>query len=196
MDRTTQAGTTPRLVAIQKAINEQTETQFLEHANLTDLVVADGCCDGAGGVDDAGDPFLVEAGAVVLATGGVGQLFQYSFNPPGNTGDGYAMALRAGAQLFNMEFMQQGLATTWPTQAMVMLYEMDEPYRILNAHGKTFIEQYLPAGVSLEEASRLKAFHWPVSCRDAALHLDRAIKGEGLHGRATAHGGGVLALSH
>src|SRR5205809_228090 len=106
------------------------------------------------------------------------------------------MALRAGAELFNMEFMQQGLATTWPTQAMVMLYEMDEPYRILNAHGKCFIEQDLPAGVSVEEVSRLKAFHWPVSCRDAALHLDRAIKGEVLAGRATAHDGVFLDLSH
>ena len=195
MEANPNAGKTNSIVAIQKAIIEQTETHVLEHANLTDLAVQDGCCGGAVGVDDAGEPFLVEAGAVVLATGGVGQLFQYSFNPPGNTGDGYAMALRAGAELFNMEFMQQGLATTWPTQAMVMLYEMDEPYRILNAHGKCFIEQYLPAGVSLEEVSRLKAFHWPVSCRDAALHLDRAIKGEVLAGRATAHDGVFLDLS-
>jgi len=195
MEANPNAGKTNSIVAIQKAIIEQTETQVLEHANLTDLVVQDGCCVGAFGVDDEGEPFLVEAGAVVIATGGVGQLFLYSFNPPGNTGDGYAMALRAGAALFNMEFMQQGLATTWPTQAMVMLYEMAEPYRILNAHGKTFIEEYLPSGVTLEDVSRLKAFHWPVSCRDAAVHLDRAIKGEVLAGRATAHDGVFLDLS-
>ena len=195
MEANPNAGKTNSIVAIQKAIIEQTETQVLEHANLTDLVVQDGRCVGAVGVDDMGEPFVVEAGAVVIATGGVGQLFRYSFNPPGNTGDGYAMALRAGAELFNMEFMQQGLATTWPTQAMVMLYEMQEPYRILNADGKTFIEAYLPSGVTLEEVSRLKAFHWPVSCRDAALHLDRAIKGEVLAGRATVHDGVFLDLS-
>ena len=51
------------------------------------------------GIDDDGEPFLVDAGAVILAAGGVGQLFRYSFNPPGNTGDAYAMALRAGAAL-------------------------------------------------------------------------------------------------
>jgi L-aspartate oxidase len=79
--------------------------------------VDDKRCLGAMAVDDDGRPFLVEAGAVILAAGGVGQLFRYSFNPPGNTGDAYAMALRAGAALFNMEFMQQGLASTWPTQA-------------------------------------------------------------------------------
>ncbi|MFP5288759.1 MAG: FAD-binding protein, partial [Thermoanaerobaculia bacterium] len=123
------------------------------------------------------------------------QLFKYSFNPPGNTGDGYAMALRAGAELFNMEFMQQGIATTWPCQAMVMLYEMPEPYRLFNRDGKSFVQDYLPEGVTLEEVSRRKAMHWPVSCRDQAIHLDRAIHGEALAGRATASDGVFLDLS-
>ena len=186
---------TNSIVDIQKRVLEATNTEVLEHANFTDLIVVDGRCRGAVGVDDDGQAFAVGAGAVVLATGGVGQLFQYSFNPPGNTGDGYAMALRAGARLFNMEFMQQGIATTWPTQVMVMLYEMDEPYRLLNAHGKTFVDQYLPADVTLEEVSALKAYHWPVTCRDHALHLDRAIKGEVLAGRATEHDGVFIDLS-
>jgi len=195
MEADPKAGKTHGIVAIQKAVIEATNTTVVEHANLTDLIVDNGRCLGAVGVDDHGEAFLIEAGAIVLATGGVGQLFQYSFNPPGNTGDGYAMALRAGAELFNMEFMQQGLATRWPTQLMVMLYEMDEPYRLVNASGKAFVKDFLPDGVSLEEVSSTKAFHWPVSCRDAAIHLDRAIKGETLRGGATAHGGVFLDLS-
>ncbi|MCC7385295.1 MAG: FAD-binding protein [Deltaproteobacteria bacterium] len=189
------AGKTNHIVAVQKAVIEGTRTEILEHANLVDLVVEDGRCQGAVGIDDEGQPFFVHAGAVILATGGVGQLFRYSFNPPGNTGDGYAMALRAGAELFNMEFIQQGLATTWPVQAMVMLYEMPEPYRLLNRHGKSFVQDYLPAGLSLEEVSRLKAYHWPVSCRDAAIHLDRAIHGEACAGRGTEHDAVFLDLS-
>jgi L-aspartate oxidase len=105
------------------------------------------------------------------------------------------MALRAGAELFNMEFIQQGLATTWPVQAMVMLYEMPEPYRMVNRHGKSFIQEYLPPGTSVEEVSNLKAYHWPVSCRDAAIHLDRAIYGEALAGRATDHDAVFLDLA-
>jgi succinate dehydrogenase/fumarate reductase flavoprotein subunit len=186
---------TNNIVQIQKAIIAGTNTQVLEHANLTDLVVDAGRCIGAVGVHDDGAPFVIRAGAVIMATGGVGQLFQYSFNPPGNTGDGYAMALRAGAELFNMEFMQQGLATTWPTQAMVMLYEMPDPYKLFNREGKAFIEGYLPAGMSVAEASNLKAFHWPVSCRDGAIHLDRAIHGEALAGRGTDHDAVFLDLS-
>ncbi len=195
MEGKTGKGGTNNIVAIQKAIIEHTGTQVIEHANFTDLLVKDGRCVGAVGVDDSGKPFVVEAGAVVLATGGVGQLFKYSFNPPGNTGDGYAMALRAGAELFNMEFMQQGIATTAPTQVMVMLYEMEEPYRLTNAKGETFVENYLPPGVTLEEVSALKANHWPVTTRDSALHLDRAIKGEAMAGRATETGGVFVDLT-
>lgn len=195
MEANSGAGGTNSIVAIQKAVIEAADTQVLEHANVVDLLVRNSRCLGAVGVDDDGEPFLIEAGAVILAAGGVGQLFRYSFNPPGNTGDAYAMALRAGADLFNMEFMQQGLATTWPSQAMVMLYEMEKPYRLMNAHGQAFVEQYLPAGIGLEEVSRDKAWHWPVSCRDAAIHLDRAIKAEALQGRATKHDGVFLDLS-
>ncbi len=195
MPATPESKGTNNIVQIQKAVIAGTNTTVLEHANLTDLIVDDGRCRGALGIDDDGQPFVVHAGAVILATGGVGQLFKYSFNPPGNTGDGYAMALRAGAPLFNMEFMQQGLATTWPTQCMVMLYEMEEPYRLLNRDGKAFLADYLPPGMSVLEASKLKAYHWPVSCRDGAIHLDRAIHGEVLAGRGTEHDAVFLDLS-
>jgi len=129
-------------------------------------------------VDDDGNMLIIRANAVVIATGGVGQLFEYSFNPPGNTGDGYAMALRAGADLYNMEFMQQGLATTWPNQGIVMLYEMKDPYRLINHKGKAFLEDYLPDGVSVQEVCQQKSSHWPISCRDQSIYLDRAIKRE------------------
>lgn len=195
MPATPESKGTNNIVQIQKAVIAGTGTQVLEHANLTDLLVEGGRCRGALGIDDAGEPLVVHAGAVVMATGGVGQLFKHSFNPPGNTGDGYAMALRAGAALFNMEFMQQGLATTWPTQCMVMLYEMEEPYRLLDRNGKAFLANYLPSGMSVLEVSKLKAYHWPVSCRDGAIHLDRAIHGEVLAGRGTAHDAVFLDLS-
>lgn len=173
---------TNNIVALQKAIIEGTGTQIVESANLTDLIVDDGVVRGAIGVDDNGQILIIRANAVVIATGGVGQLFEHSFNPPGNTGDGYAMALRAGATLYNMEFMQQGLATTWPHQGIVMLYEMQEPYRLLNHEGKAFLKDYLPDNVSVEEVCRQKSSHWPISCRDHSIHLDKAIKAESTRG--------------
>jgi len=186
---------TNNIVQIQKAVIAATGTEVVEQANVVDILVDDGRVRGVVGVHDDGEPFTVHAGAVVLATGGVGQLFQYSFNPPGNTGDGYAMALRAGAELFNMEFMQQGLATVHPMQVIVMLYEMEEPYRMFNANGEAFLSRYLPAGMSTKDVSDLKAIHWPVTCRDGAIHLDRAIHGEALAGRATPNDGVFFDLS-
>jgi L-aspartate oxidase len=195
MEANPQFGGTNSIVATQRAVIEATNTRVIEHANIIDLIVENGRCIGAVGIDDDGEPLLIAAGAVILAAGGVGQLFRYSFNPPGNTGDAYAIALRAGADLFNMEFMQQGLATTWPTQAMVMLYDMEQPYRLLNADGKAFVQNYLPDGVTLVEVSKRKAWHWPVSCRDQALHLDRAIKAEVIAGHGTRNDAVLLDLS-
>jgi fumarate reductase (CoM/CoB) subunit A len=195
MPATEESKGTNNIVQLQKAVIAGTDTRVIEEANLTDLIVENGRVLGAVGIDDRAEPFVIWAGAVILATGGVGQLFTYSFNPPGNTGDGYAMALRAGAQLFNMEFMQQGLATTWPTQAMVMLYEMEDPYRLYDKNGKSFVDEFLPDGVSLKDVSDLKAAHWPVTSRDHAIHLDRAIHQMVIQGRATEHDGVLLDLS-
>ncbi len=186
---------TNNIVQIQKAVIEGTGTEVLEGANVVDLIVQDGRVQGVVGVRDDGEPFVIHAGAVILATGGVGQLFQYSFNPPGNTGDGYAMAMRGGAELFNMEFMQQGMASVYPVQAMVMLYEMEEPFRMYNGHGESFIEKYLPEGITLEQVSKDKAYHWPASCRDTGIHLDRAMHNEVLAGNGTPNDGVFLDLS-
>lgn len=183
------------IIAAQNAVIKATDTRLLERANIVDLVVENGRCMGAVGIDDEGEPLLIAAGAVILSGGGVGQLFRYSFNPPRSTGDAYAIALRAGADLFNMEFMQQGLATTWPTQAMLMLYDTEQPYRLLNADGRAFLPKYVPEAVSMEEVCRQKASHWPVSCRDDAVHLDRAIKAEVVAGHGTKHDAVLLDLS-
>jgi succinate dehydrogenase/fumarate reductase flavoprotein subunit len=81
---------------------------ILERTAALDVLLGD---DGVAGAicmrhgDDAG-LLAVHAAAVVLATGGCGQLFSVSSNPNDVTGDGYAIALRAGAALRDMEFIQ------------------------------------------------------------------------------------------
>jgi L-aspartate oxidase len=71
-----------------------------------DLLTHDGRCRGALVWDRRRGPTLIWARAVVLATGGAGQLYRESTNPPIATGDGHALAYRAGAELRDMEFMQ------------------------------------------------------------------------------------------
>ncbi|WP_154795383.1 L-aspartate oxidase [Occultella kanbiaonis] len=73
---------------------------------LTDLMVADGRVVGASLLDGEAGVLEVRADAVVLATGGAGQLYPYTSNPAVATGDGAAAAARAGAALADLEFYQ------------------------------------------------------------------------------------------
>jgi L-aspartate oxidase len=77
----------------------------VEHAFLVDLV-GDGERVAGALLWRDGGPLLVRAGAVVLASGGAGQLYADTTNPPLSTGDGIAAALRAGAVLADLEFVQ------------------------------------------------------------------------------------------
>jgi succinate dehydrogenase/fumarate reductase flavoprotein subunit len=73
---------------------------------------------------------------------------------------------------------------------------MEEPYRLLNARGEAFLKNYYPDAEAVAEGCRAKASHWPVSCRDASFHIDRAIKTEVLEGRGTENDAVYLDLAH
>ena len=82
--------------------------RVLEHSAVVDLAVVDGQMAGAIVLSYRDDPALiaVRAGAVILGTGGAGHLFAITSNPADSTGDGYALGLRAGVPLRDMEFIQ------------------------------------------------------------------------------------------
>jgi L-aspartate oxidase len=90
---------------IQKA-REQSNLRIWQNCFLIDLVTHEGRCRGVLVWDRRRGFALVWARAVVLATGGAGQLYRETTNPPIATADGHAMAYRAGAELRDMEFMQ------------------------------------------------------------------------------------------
>ena len=79
--------------------------EVLEKSRVLDLIVSDGICRGVRATK-AGRPIEIIADATVLATGGCGQVYKYTTNPAVATGDGYAIAHRAGVKLADMEFVQ------------------------------------------------------------------------------------------
>ena len=95
---------------VMRAVIEQARTRpnvrIWQNSFTVDLLTHDGRCRGALVWDRTRGPTLVWARATILATGGAGQLFRESTNPPIATGDGQALAFRAGAELRDMEFMQ------------------------------------------------------------------------------------------
>ena len=72
----------------------------------TDLIVEDGRVCGIHLINERGEKQQMSASAVLLATGGMGQLYRNTTNPAVATGDGVAMAFRAGAEISDMEFIQ------------------------------------------------------------------------------------------
>ncbi|MCM3712668.1 L-aspartate oxidase [Alkalihalobacillus oceani] len=89
--------------AITAALIRQVQhrVQLLEQTMVQNLLLTDA---GVGGVET--DRGVVRAKATILATGGAGQLFTHTSNVPEATGDGLALAYRAGARLIDMEFVQ------------------------------------------------------------------------------------------
>jgi L-aspartate oxidase len=91
--------------ALAEAARAAPAVRAAEHTVLVDLLTSGGRVTGAL-LWDGGELRVVRASAVVLASGGAGQLFADTTNPPLSTGDGVAAALRAGAVLADLEFVQ------------------------------------------------------------------------------------------
>ncbi len=128
----------------QKAI------QRLDYHFTVDLVVQEGRCCGAIVLDeDGGRQFVLPSRAVVLTTGGAGQIYARTTNPPSATGDGMAMALRAGAVLQDMEFVQfHPTALYLPSSPPFLLSEAmrGEGGQLRNNKGELFMHRYHPSG--------------------------------------------------
>jgi L-aspartate oxidase len=95
---------------VMRAVIERTRhrenIRIWENSFTLDLLTFEGACRGAIIAGHHGEKMLLWARQTILATGGCGQIYRESTNPPVATGDGHAMAYRAGARLRDMEFIQ------------------------------------------------------------------------------------------
>ncbi len=114
------------------------------------LVVEDGRCQGVicwdlvnGGLKTIG------AKTVILCTGGAGRLFRATTNAHACTGDGMAMALRAGVPLKDMEMMQFHPTTLYPSGILITEGCRGEGGYLINKDGERFMERYAPNAMEL-----------------------------------------------
>lgn len=121
----------------------------IDFAFTTDLIIDKGRCTGAVVIQQkARKMLLVSARAVILATGGSGRLFERTTNPPVSTGDGVAMAWRAGGTLVDMEFIQfhpTALYLRGAPQFLLSEAMRGEGGMLRNIHGLRFMDAYHPA---------------------------------------------------
>ncbi|MUN29273.1 succinate dehydrogenase flavoprotein subunit [Sulfuracidifex metallicus] len=94
-------------------------------------------------------PVFFEAKAVVMATGGMGMLYRHSTNSYINTGDGYAMALRAGAALKDPEFVQFHPTALYPSDILISEAARGEGAVLINNKGERFMKRYAPNKLDL-----------------------------------------------
>jgi L-aspartate oxidase len=120
-----------------------------DHARAVALIVEAGRCVGARFLQEDGSVASARADVTLLATGGAGQVYSDTTNPPVATGDGIAMAYLAGASVADLEFVQfHPTALDVAGQPRFLLSEAlrGEGARLLNASGEPFMTRYEPAG--------------------------------------------------
>ena len=181
---------------------------FME-CTVTDLLKDDDKISGAFGYWRETGRFVVfEAPSVILATGGIGKSFKVTSNSWEYTGDGHALALRAGAALINMEFVQfHPTGMVWPPSVKGLL--VTESVRgdggiLKNSEGKRFMFDYIPEFFKAETAdTEEEADRWyddkKNNRRPPELlprdEVARAINSEIKAGRGSPHGGIYLDIA-
>lgn len=188
----------------------ESRIKVFAETTITELLLSDsGAIAGAFGYyRESGEFVLFEAPAVVIATGGVGRSYKVTSNSWEYTGDGHALAMRAGAKLINMEFLQfHPTGMVWPPSVKGIL--VTESVRgdggiLTNTEGKRFMFNYVPDvfrkqyAETEEEADRWYADQVNNRRPPELLPRDevaRAINSEVKAGRGTKAGGVYLDVS-
>ena len=203
-----------RIVALQQKDGRETgdmesHIKVFAELTITDILKENGKISGAYGYwRESGSEVLFEAPAVVIATGGVGKTFKITSNSWEGTGDGHALALKAGANLVDMEFLQfHPTGMVWPPSVRGIL--VTESVRgeggvLTNNLGERFMFKYIPDVFKDKYAdNEAEADRWYLdqdnNRRPPELlprdEVARAINTEVKAGRGTEHGGVFLDVS-
>jgi L-aspartate oxidase len=152
--------------------------RVLEQTFVADLVVTDGCVTGLTVLHD-GIAETLTADAVVLASGGIGQLYPHTTNPSVTTGDGAAAALRAGAVLADVEFVQfHPTALAVPGSFLVSEAVRGDGAVLRNAAGERFMVGEHPLAELAPRDVVARAIASEMSRTGAPVVLDATAIGE------------------
>lgn len=157
---------------------------------------------------ETGNFVIIKAKSIILATGGGGRAWEVTSNSWEYTGDGYAMAYEAGAELMDMEFTQfHPTGMVWPLSVkgtLVTESVRGEGGILLNSEGERFMFKYIPERFLSETADTIEeANSWlkgdPLARRPPELLtrdvVARAINAEVKAGRGSKHGGAYLNIA-
>ncbi|MCJ7767556.1 FAD-binding protein, partial [Candidatus Bathyarchaeota archaeon] len=186
------------LVEALKDEIERRGIEVIENTMITKILTDSGRVVGAIGIDTGTSEFrILSAKAVILATGGGGQLWLHSVNPTDVCGDGFAMAYRAGAELVNMEFQRTGFKVLRPIEECILDPELFMLHpKMYNGHHEEFLKNYVPEGIALDDCFDLRSQQHRFTLNNASKYVDLAIYNEIRDGRGTENGGVFLDFTH
>ena len=148
----------------------------MDFTDLLRVIVKDGAVAGAILCNEKEKLVYVDAAAVILATGGTCGLYKHCLNVSETCGSGHSIALDAGANLINLEFMQFIPGFTSPIYKLLFSETtLRRCISVKNADGEEILERYLPAGVKKEECLWDRALHGPFTCNDRSMYFDIAM---------------------
>ncbi len=167
--------------ALAKRVKEE-NIEVIENTMIQGLLLdEENRVKGAWGIDILDNEyFFVDAPAIIMATGGAGQVFLENLFPPLATGDGWAAALRAGAEFVNMEFIQIGLSSRETKIACSGSFMRSLP-EIVNSEGEDVLLKYYKDKYSQEELINIlfsKGWSWPLSYEEESHIIDVAVAKE------------------
>ncbi len=123
---------------------------FYNEYFVTSLVVDEKRCHGCIALDiHSGELNGFVSQSLILATGGYGMIYDHSTNSLINTGDGMALALNAGAQMKDMEFVQFHPTTLYGSNILISEGARGEGAYLVNAEGERFMDRYAPKAMEL-----------------------------------------------
>jgi len=180
-------------LSLLRHVRGLSNVELREWITTADLIVEEGRVVGATLLDAQGSLRHVYARAVLLASGGAGQGYSETTNPAVATGDGIAMAYRAGAELMDMEFMQfhpTAFAYSGAPRFLMSEALRGEGAWLLNARGERFMHRY---DARLELAPRdIVARAIAREALDGAVYLD--MRAVGAHTDLKARFPGISAF--
>ncbi|CAM3880831.1 fumarate reductase/succinate dehydrogenase flavoprotein subunit [Smaragdicoccus niigatensis] len=187
----------------------ESRIKVFAEVTITELLKDGDAISGAFGYyRESGGFVAFEAPAIVLATGGIGKSYKVTSNSWEYTGDGHALALRAGATLINMEFLQfHPTGMVWPPSVKGIL--VTEGVRgdggvLKNSEDKRFMFEYIPPVFKGQYAETIEEADQWLKDNDSARRtpdllprdeVARAINSEVKAGRGTKHGGVYLDIA-
>jgi succinate dehydrogenase/fumarate reductase flavoprotein subunit len=164
---------------VKELLGDQPNITIMEKSEVISLIKEKEKIVGVFLLDKNDNLILVQCKAVILATGGFGNIYKHNLNPNDVDGAGHMLALKAGASLVNMEFIQFIPGFTSPKyKTLFGEHTLTYCKDFVDDNGNSILEKYLPKGLSKQKCLDVRSTHGPFTNSLISKYFDIAMMKE------------------